>query len=141
VTTTNHKPDPGIGLVWGNGPAGPVGLGAGAILRYVGPDASNAWTDLRWGGEKVLWAVDPGVSSPVLVRGRQLDGPREVRFEDPATPELVLSPGDGHAQPGGWRGYPSYTRLRAPGCYAYQVDTTEGTTSIVFCAVGPVVGA
>lgn len=29
----------------------------------------------------VLWFVYPGYSGPVLVRGRQLDGPNELRFE------------------------------------------------------------
>lgn len=39
--------------------------------------------------------------------------------------------------PGGWRDYPGYTRLRAPACYGYQVDTTVGTSLIIFRAVGP----
>lgn len=41
------------------------------------------------------------------------------------------------ATPIGWRDYPSHTRLQAPGCYAYQVDTRAGTTVIVFLAKGP----
>jgi hypothetical protein len=70
----------------------------------------------------------------VLVRGRRLDGPDELRFEDPAVPELVL-PDDGRGNP--WRDYPGYTRLRAPGCYAYQIDTRSRSFTIVFRAVGP----
>jgi hypothetical protein len=86
----------------------------------------------------VLWAVDGKVPGPVLVRGRQLDGSHLVGFDDPASLELVLQPGEA-VPSGGWRDYPSYTRLRAPGCYAYQVDAPSGSTVIVFRAVGPVV--
>lgn len=137
VTRAKHRPDPDLGDIWGNGPVGPVGLVDG-VLDYVAPDRTGVWRDRGWGGMKVLWAVDPKVAAPVLVRGRQLDGTNEVRFEDPARPELVLDPSE-DALPGGWRDYPSYTRLRAPGCYAYQVDTTEGTWTIVFRADGPIV--
>lgn len=72
------------------------------------------------------------------VRGQRLDGPHEVRFDDPAIVELILEPGL-DALPGGWRDYPSFTRLQAPGCYAYQVDTETDSTVIVFRAEGPTV--
>jgi hypothetical protein len=35
---------------------------------------------------------------------------------------------------GEWRNFHSYTRLRAPGCYAYQVDGAGFSDSIVFKA-------
>jgi hypothetical protein len=111
------------------------------VLDYVGPGVAggtNAWSDLSWGGMKVLWAVDPAVPGDVLVRGGQLDGAHEVRFEDPAVAELVL-PAGGGAGSGTWRDYPGFTRLQAPGCYGYQVDTAAGTTVIVFRAYGPFV--
>jgi hypothetical protein len=44
-----------------------------------------------------------------LVRGYQLDGPNEVRFDTP-----------------------SLTRLRAPGCYAYQVDGRTFSYVVIF---------
>jgi len=36
---------------------------------------------------------------------------------------------------GGWANYPSYTRLRAAGCYGYQIDGTAFSRVIVFRAV------
>lgn len=136
VTLSRHQPDPALGFVRGAGPAGPVGITADGSLGYVAPGANSAFTDKSWGGNKVLWAVDSAVTGRVLVRGRQLDGQHEVRFEDPAVAELVLVPKP-PITPGGWRDYPGFTRLRAPGCYAYQVDAPSGTTVIVFRAVGP----
>ena len=35
---------------------------------------------------------------------------------------------------GDWLGYPSYTRLRGGGCYAYEVDGTSFSRVIVFRA-------
>lgn len=105
------------------------------MLTYGAPTPNGVWTNSDWGGQKVLWAVDGAVSGVVLVRGRQLDGNHEVRFAENAAKQLLL-----HAYPtapGQWRGYPSYTRVQAPGCYAYQVDAASGTTVIVFRAVGP----
>jgi hypothetical protein len=36
---------------------------------------------------------------------------------------------------GGWRPFPSETRLLHPGCYGYQVDTPAISQVIVFNAV------
>lgn len=140
VTLTRHRPDASLGFVQGAGPAGPVGLDPGSILHYVAPTAGGAATDLTWGVQKVLWAVDSHVGGTVLVRGHQLAGPHQVRFNDPAVGELVLLP-KAPITPGGWRDYPGYTRLQAAGCYAYQVDAASGTTIIVFQAEGPTVGS
>lgn len=136
VTLSRHQPDPALGIVQGTGPAGPVGLSARGVLQYVGPAQATAFTDKSWGGQKVLWAADSAVNGAVLVRGRELDGPRGLRFSDPAVSELVLAPKT-PITPGGWRDYPSYTRVQAPGCYAYQVDAPSGSTVIVFRAEGP----
>lgn len=139
VTTEVQQPDPALGPLLGTGPARPAGIGTGAILEYESPAHGGNWTDRTWGGQKVLWAVDPTVDGPVLVRGRQLDGPNALAFEDPAQPHLRLSTGSYEGRAGGWRDYPSFTRVRTPGCYAYQIDTGAGTWSIVFTARGPVV--
>jgi len=136
VTLAQHQPDPALGLVLGNGPAGPIGLSPAGVLQYVGPAEGNAFTDKSWGGQKVLWAVNSAVDGTVLVRGRQLDGAHVVRFNDPAVAQMLLPPKP-PITAGGWRDYPSFTRLQAPGCYAYQVDTPAGTTVIIFRAQGP----
>ena len=139
VTTETTRPDEDTGPVQGGWLAGPIGLGDGR-LDYSAPDPGGAWADPTWAAQKVAWAVNPALTTPVLVRGRQLDGPGEVRFGDPAVEELLLDPAE-DALPGGWRQYPSLTRLRAPGCYAYQIDAAAGSFTIVFRAVGPVVAS
>jgi hypothetical protein len=138
VSTEVERPDPGLGPLLGTGPARPAGLGAGAVLEYESPTVGS-WVDRSWAGQKVLWAVDPALSGPVLVRGRRLDGAGDLAFEDPARPELLLNTSSYEGRSGGWRDYPGFTRLRSAGCYVYQVDTTGGTWSIVFTARGPAV--
>lgn len=137
VTTAVSQPDPGLGPLLGEGPARPTGLARGAVLNYLSPVERSDWMDQTWGGQKVLWAVDPAWGGPVLVRGRRLDAPGELAFEDPAQPELLLNTSSYQGRAGGWKDNPSFTRVRAPGCYAYQVDTASGTWSIIFTARGP----
>jgi hypothetical protein len=73
-----------------------------------------------WGGTKMLWTV-PRYYGPVVVRGRQLDGPNELRFDrGPSwTNRLhrdlrLIGPYP--------RLNPAATYVLSPGCYAYQVD-------------------
>lgn len=139
VTVAVTQPDPHLGPLLGDGPARPAGLGPNARLRYFSPAEHSDWRDQSWGGQKVLWSVDPEYSGPVLVRGRRLDGPGELAFEDPAQPELLLNTDPYEGRSGGWKDIPSFTRLRAPGCYAYQIDTLQGTWSVIFRASGPLV--
>lgn len=80
-------------------------------------------SDASWGVAKLLWVVDGA-----------LGGPDELRFEGSRGPELVL-PDDGRGNP--WRDYSSFTRLRAQGCYAYQIDTRTRSFTVAFGAVGP----
>jgi hypothetical protein len=90
-----------------------------------------------WGGNKVLWESSPDYRGPLLIRGRQVDGHHLVRFETGAPPpsELELAAGRGMIDGSGWGAWPSYTRVRAPGCYAWQVDGTDFTDFIFFRAV------
>jgi hypothetical protein len=137
VTTVSSQPDPDLAPLLGQGPARPASFGSSGVLNYLSPRQRPDWVDQTWGGEKVLWAVDPAQRGPVLVRGVRLDAPGSLAFEDPAIAELVLNVEGKEGRGGGWMDYPSFTRLRAPGCYAYQIDTTEGTWSVVFMADGP----
>jgi hypothetical protein len=125
-----------VGPAIGPGPVYSIGYGPGpeAILRIGGSAESGGWYL-----EKILWLAAPGASGPILVRGRQLDGPNLVRFGDGATPasDLLLSDVSqvGVSSGGfGWRNFVAYTRVRAAGCYAYQVDTAAGSEVIVFAA-------
>ncbi|GAA0925039.1 hypothetical protein [Nonomuraea longicatena] len=135
VSTTTATPDPDTAPVLGGGPAGPI---TSARVEYYAPSEGNLLKTLDWGAQKVAWAVDPTVTEPVLVRGRRIDAPGRLGFDDPVVRELLLDPVT-DASPGGWRQYPSLTRVRAPGCYAYQVDLSLGSHTIVVRAVGPVV--
>lgn len=120
------------GPAWGEGPAYPGGLDRGEgkpVLRYADPiPPESGFYGSTWFGNKVLWMVDPAYRGPVLVRGRQLDGPNELRFDRGVLPprELRISPRPAPSS------RPSYTRLRAPGCYAYQVDGLGFSYTITF---------
>jgi hypothetical protein len=123
---------PAFGTALGTGPIYPVGLGVEAVLTY-----SSASFPAPWGGQKVLWVGDPAYHGIALIRGHQLDGPNEVRFNQGAEPpaELRLDSSTPDNTTGGWNNWPSYTRVRAPGCYAYQVDGPDFTLVIPFTAV------
>jgi hypothetical protein len=132
-TAHGHPISPSFGLGLGDGPAYPVGLESTGILQYAPPANFDSHD---WGGQKVLWAVDtPHYSGVVLIRGHQLNGPNELRFERGDVPptELRITPFPG--TPDGWTGQPSYTRVRAPGCYAYQIDGLTFSQHIIFEAV------
>ncbi|HUS16246.1 MAG TPA: hypothetical protein VM536_14705, partial [Chloroflexia bacterium] len=121
------------GPALGPGPFYPVGLGTSGDLDYTGAVFPGPWT-----GQKVLWVGSAQYTGPALLRGRQLDGPGEVRFgqgPDPVS-EMQLSSATSVAGTGGWRDWPGYTRVRGPGCYGYQVDGTDFSTIIVFAAHG-----
>jgi hypothetical protein len=117
---------------------GPVYAVFGGTLTFeYPPRAKSQFAGSAWGGQKVLWVGNPVYSGPVLIRGHQLDGPNEVRFEDGVVPslQLLFEPSDGIANSfSGFREWPSYTRLRASGCYAWQVDGTNFSEVIVFQA-------
>lgn len=118
----------------GPGPLGPVGLGSHATLRF------RPFAGSEWGGQKVLWVAVPGYDGPALIRGGRVDGYGGVGFNvngsGPPFAELQLPPGNEpeRINRGGYREWPSYTRVRLPGCYAYQVDGTNFSYVIVFRA-------
>jgi hypothetical protein len=87
-----------------------------------------------WAGGAVIWTA-PGYSGPILIRGRELGGPHAVGFGEGHTPydELQLM-GPAMGAPGGQ--WPSFIRVRGPGCYAYQLDGENFSEVIVFRAVG-----
>lgn len=111
----------GIGL----GPAYPIMPRSVLVIQTAETLGSRVW-----GGQKVLWFVHPRYHGPVLVRGRRIDGSGLVRFNrgDPPAAELRM--------PAGTSERPSFTRLRAAGCYAYQIDGSSFSRVIVFRAVG-----
>jgi hypothetical protein len=108
------------------------------VLRFEYPPTpkNTLFGGSDWGGQKVLWVVDPSYHGSVLIRGRRLDGTEPVRFDGGREParQLRLLPPPGNTT-GGWANYPSYTRLRAAGCYGYQIDGSSFSKVIVFRAV------
>ena len=129
----------GAGKGIGPGPVYPIGR---SVLRFPYPPQPASVFGSEWGGTKVLWFVAPRYRGPVLIRGRKLDEPVELRFDRGAVPpaELRIAAGARGGHPPGFRLVgqryrPSYTRLREPGCYAYQVDGISFSRVIVFRAV------
>ncbi|MEA2300920.1 MAG: hypothetical protein QOE44_1455 [Solirubrobacteraceae bacterium] len=126
-----------VGSLTGGGPVYPV-LGSEA-LSYASPSPRSGFAGSRWGGGKVLWVADPGYRGPVLIRGRQEDGPHAVGFGGDRVPVAevqLLAPGAvSPGEPSGWREWPSYTRLVAGGCYGYQVDGTTFSRVVAVRAV------
>jgi hypothetical protein len=137
-TSRLRKTSPEYGPGLGDGPVYPLGFSKRGVLRFSYPPPKNSiFAGSAWGGQKVLWVSDAEYGGPILIRGHQIDGLnplqfgqgsaellRELAFEGPSADNYI----------GGWRDFPSYTRLRAPGCYAYQVDGAAFSDVIVFKA-------
>jgi len=126
----------------GRGPVYPIS--SSTLGVEFPPPATTEFVTGGWGGQRVLWFVGPAYRGPVLIRGRRLDGSDPVRFEhgdNPPAAELRIGEEDlgrwpvGTTTAAGQRYRRSYTRLRAPGCYAYQVDGTSFSYTIVFRAI------
>ena len=102
-----------------------VSEGGRAALHYL-----LSWGYEGWGGAKLLWTV-PRYNGPYIVRGRQLDGPNELQFDQ--GPNWSRKLNDELRLVGSYtRLNPAATFLRAPGCYAYQVDGRGFSYLIVF---------
>jgi hypothetical protein len=125
--------NPAFGPALGTGPVYPVGLGTEGKLIFGGEQQEGGWI---YG--KVLWIADlKRYQGPVLVRGARIDAQGELRFETGPNPtsELPLHTDRGTSSNPGWQDWPTYARFKGPGCYAFQVDTTAGTSVIPFEAV------
>jgi hypothetical protein len=101
---------------------GPVYLEVGGVsgtLRYAPP---SFWHSSEWGGN-ANFAEHAPINTYVLIRGHQLDGPYQLRIGEGDFPplEVRLDPTP-WAEPTGWTSLGVYPRVRAPGCYAFQID-------------------
>jgi hypothetical protein len=117
-----------VGTAFGRGPVYPVlphATGRAEILFRYPPPRESVDYGSAWSGQKVMWILARPFGGPALVRGRQLDGPNDLRFERGLVP-----PRERRLRRSGSN--PSFTRLRAPGCYAYQIDGLRFSYRIVF---------
>jgi hypothetical protein len=105
----------------------------GGAPRIAFLSAQTRIGESRWGAVRTIWMSRPSYDGPVLVRGGRLDRPGRLRFGPGAHPgkELRLpagswprrgAPGSVERAPEGWRATGVSTRIRAPGCYAFQVE-------------------
>jgi hypothetical protein len=123
------------------GPPGEAELKRGPVypvLEESAPRIAALFNQPKIGQSKAvgtIWLSRPTYDGPVLIRGGRLDRPGELGFGSRAEPriELRLPAGDWplggvgasarrQAMREGWRATSVPTRIRAPGCYAFQVD-------------------
>jgi hypothetical protein len=115
------------GPAFGPGPAYPTLFSDSGRARL---DYLKSWGYEGWDGTKLLWTV-PRYYGPYIVRGRQLDGPEQLRFDWGPNWSRKLHEQLRLAGPYA-RLNPAATFLRAPGCYAYQVDGRGFSYLIIF---------
>jgi hypothetical protein len=111
---------------------GPVyGALIGGAPRIVFLSGQPTIGESNWRVVRTIWSSRPSYEGPVLVRGGRLDRPGRLGFgsRDRPRKELRLPVGSWPRQrrwvdPSreGWRATSVPTRIRAPGCYAFQVD-------------------
>jgi hypothetical protein len=110
----------------------------GSILEFEYPPSERSiFAGSEWSGNKVHWFVAPSYRGPALIRGRQADGSHGVRFGQLPSPakELRILPLARRLWPRDERAQASEVRVRAPGCYAWQVDGTSLSRIVVFKAL------
>jgi hypothetical protein len=140
---------PGIPAEAGLG-AGPVYVAFPAIPRVLDlfpPERNSPLEKSRWRSAETVWVSEPAYDGPVLVRGRQLDGANRIGFGTRVGPEWELRLPGGNWAEGrkplrawgralharkGWRVALAYVRIRAAGCYAFQVDGASFSERIGF---------
>jgi hypothetical protein len=80
--------------------------------------------DQGWRGQKAPWLASPTYRGRLLIRGRRIDAPGDVRFARTTGQHLTAlaqKAGEGE-NANGWRVWPSLLLVRAPGCYGLQID-------------------
>jgi hypothetical protein len=101
-----------------------------AALTLAWPKAGPGEPYAGWAGTKALWTV-PQFAGPILIRGRQIDGPGVLGFDigpgwtRTVLPEITLTGPISSLNP-------AATFVKGAGCYAYQVDTSRSSYLIIF---------
>jgi hypothetical protein len=115
-----------------SGSSCPTGTAPGPITPKLSTSLHvSPFLGSKWDGAEVTWAAPAGFSGPILIRGRQLGGAGAIGFGEGHVPydelQLYASPGKAHS-------WPTFVRVRGPGCYAFNIDTTHKTEAFVFDA-------
>jgi hypothetical protein len=129
------------GAALGPGPVYALSLGPfarAAVMPFVLPSPA-LFGGSAWGGQILKWVGAPSYHGPVLIRGRKLTGRDGFGFGAGKVPLAEMDvppgrPGGVGLNPGGWRLWPGYARLRSPGCYGLQVDGITFSEVIIFRA-------
>jgi hypothetical protein len=127
------------GIALGRGPLQPLVAphnrgGFGTALRGVLLFRRSP-TNPKWHQLKTLWFARPAYRGPVLIRGRRLNRPGRIVFgEGPEMVDPYLPVGETANGLNGFREWPGATWLRAPGCYAWQIDGRGFSHVVVFRA-------
>jgi hypothetical protein len=105
----------------------------------------------RWRDQKVIWVVDGSYAGPLLVRGGRIDRPGPLRLlryigahgytggagdDRPAASLLYDWSGPDATPDGSTSSFPSGIYVKAPGCYAVQVDGVGFSEHLVFRVTG-----
>ncbi len=130
------------GIVFGSGPVH-------ALLSAGGDPAMTARIESGqvqlvttggdgWRGFKTLWFTDRGYGGVFVVSARRLDGVGAVAFgEQPAVGRLVVPAGATvNVGADGEREAPGGSWVTAPGCYGWEVRTSDHTETIVLDVEG-----
>lgn len=125
-----------------------IGEGPVYALFYLLTVSANGnvnYANEGWHWNKVVWARDPQYTGPIVIRGRQLDGPESLRFQiigAGPSPELAHSSLHVPAYITGnrrdtrnsdwWEELGTWVVVRTPGCYGVQIDGVDFSNTIVF---------
>lgn len=148
-TTRGQPVSVDTGLAVGSGPIYAIyggGSAADGVLQYQDASFLGKGGASEWSAQAVAWAISPNYAGPALIRGRQLDGPNALLFNggidqqnfvgswsrEPLLTTLRLI---GSRDSVTWAYWGTFTRVRAPGCYAYQVDGLTFSYLIIFQAL------
>ncbi len=123
--------------------SGPVYLQAinSDAAGLVNPDGTaRALSQNGIYGIKGPWISKPDYPGPILIRGRQLDGPNKIGFEYGQSrqpqEEMRLDDANNNGTTYGWSFWPSGISFPSLGCYGLQIDGLNFTDTIILNVVG-----
>lgn len=127
------------GEEYGSGPVrlvvGDRGEASRGVVVLGNPDRSP------WLAAENVLLIDASYRGPVLLRGERLDGPGTAFFDGNEVRSYLDPPyPDANTQNDGSRTPPASIFVRSPGCYGFQIDGTDFTTTIVLELTAPKIG-